>query len=138
MFEITIQFTDVKHNRLSNRVIDIYGSYKERSYYTEGLISKLKAWMPRIGGRIILTNPDKRTIIVDLGKEYNVFDNMDLLLYDVVGSGENTRFVERCNAKANIEDFSASQISAEVVGCKRRTYWADVVKQWKRVRVVSK
>lgn len=137
-FEVTVQFTDVNHSPLSNKVIDMYGSYKDCNYYIEGLTSKLKALMPRVGGRIVRTNPNERTIVVDLGKEYNVFNSMDLLLYYVYGSRGNPRFEMSCKAKANVEDVSVRQVTAKVVKCESRTPWASVVKRWKDVRVISK
>lgn len=138
-FEVKVQFTDTNYSPLSNKVIDMYGSYKDYNYYIEGLTSKFKEQIPRISGPVDKINPDERVIEVNLGKKHNIFNKMDLLLYDVYGSGENTLFKERCNAKANVTDVSVKRFSATVVG--ECSWWPSIVKRCKEgkdVRVISK
>jgi tetratricopeptide (TPR) repeat protein len=138
-FDVKVHFTDVQISPFSNKVIDMYGSYEERDYYIEGLISKLKAFMPRVNGEIISTNPKEDTIEVDLGNEYHVFNDMDLLLYEVSGPRENPRYNMSCEAKANVVgDVSVSHVSARIVKCQSGTNRASIMKKWKEVHVISK
>jgi hypothetical protein len=132
-FDIKIGFTRVKsdgEHLLPRKWIDIYGPRNKRDYYVKGLKSKLKIWMPRISGQIHDILQDG-TIEVELGQQCNVFENMDLLLYDVSRPKGNTIYEEKCNAKVNDRGIFVKQFTAKVEECSSGESWASLVERWK-------
>jgi len=96
--------------------------------------------MPRISGQIHHIRQDG-VIEVELGQQCNVFENMDLLLYDVPHSKGNPIYEEKCNAKVNDGGIFVKQFTAKVEKCSSGESWASLVERWKDgmgVQVMSK
>jgi hypothetical protein len=67
-------------------------------FYISGLRAKLEMKMPRVAGRIVRTQQD-RMILINRGKQHNIYENMDLVIYRMLGTEENPDFEQLCEAR---------------------------------------
>ncbi|MBL7188788.1 MAG: hypothetical protein ISS70_20875 [Phycisphaerae bacterium] len=137
-FEVTLRFTAAESygKPLFDEVIDVFDKREypddpNHRHHVEALISKLDDCMRRIRGKVVKP-PQDGTIVIDCGTEKNVFDNLNLLLYDEFGSQLNKTCEVKC--RANVTKLRMEDSDAQIETCD----WGHVVGNWEEIRVIGK